>query len=108
RPLAANPAQPLRGAEAAVLSLSREFPDNPHVRISLARLRFTQGKRSESLAILRDIEKREPDNLNALFAIATVCEAGGDLGCARGAMEKVLALDRANEAALAKLRALTR
>ena len=97
-----------RRAADAVSALAKDYPDNTHVIILTARLRYTQGRYDEALSILRALQAREPENLNALFALSTVCEALRDKACIRSSMETVLRLDPGNQAAMARLGALGR
>jgi len=96
-----------RTAEA-VLNLAREFPQDAHVCILKARLRYVQGRYKDAYAIMSELRAREPENLNALFAMSTVCEALHDAACVRDSMQAVVALDPTNEVALSRLRSLPR
>lgn len=100
-------AQPQSSATAAELSaLYRDFPNNPHVRVLAARLYFVQKRYDKAMEILNALLHEEPDNLNALFALATVCEGKGDSACARSALQHVLSVDPGNESAVGRLRSL--
>lgn len=90
-------------AREIFLSLSKQYPDNPDIKVNLAIAvlnRQEDGDETEALSILKKVLERHPENLRAQFCTGLLELHGGRPDVAVDHFKQVIALDPADVDAL--------
>ena len=67
----------VEGMEAAVRLGEQLYPANTAIRLRRAHLFGIQGRRSQALRLLKELERSEPDNTDICYSLATLLSAMG-------------------------------
>lgn len=77
------------GARRVLNDALREDPDNPWVRLELARLELSQGRRTEARRLVEGMASTNPDMPDAQYASALLSMEMGEWGRAQEALARI-------------------
>jgi tetratricopeptide (TPR) repeat protein/O-antigen ligase len=100
---AAPAAESLKAADA----LLRLAPDNLRARTLKAKLLFKAGRLEEASEGLKAVLEADPQDNQARYGLAVICEKRGDIPAARAQWETFLQFEPGNAAVAARLKALS-